>query len=215
MPFGKLAGPAPQGEGMPQDYIDRRRPGRPVLKCAPLMRTACAAALAGLAICAGTAMACAGDDDTVSSSTSFYDKFLQVIGVEGGVQHRVQRAFAAGGAADARFAAADGGRAAGRAGLAKRSRTLRGACEAKVKAKPRYRIRTMPIRTLSATASRRTQRPWREYRRAPSAAGPNGPSGSDYPEHDRTRQEELFQLRTTSSRSKNTRRSPASRRGPA
>ena len=69
---------------MPQDYVDRRKPGRSVLKCAPLMRIACGAALAGLAICAGTAMAYAGDDDTISSSTSFYDKFLQTIGVEGG-----------------------------------------------------------------------------------------------------------------------------------
>ena len=45
----------------------------------PLLRAARSAALASVVICAGTAMARAGDD-TMSTSEPFYDKVLQVIG---------------------------------------------------------------------------------------------------------------------------------------
>lgn len=64
---------------MPQNEIGTRN----AVWAAPMLRAARAAALATTIVCAGTAMAQAGDD-TMSSGTSFYDKFLQVIGVEGG-----------------------------------------------------------------------------------------------------------------------------------
>lgn len=67
------------GEGMPLDQIEACK----VALTALLRRAARGAVLASIVICAGTAMARAGDD-TMSSSTPFYDKFLQVIGIEGG-----------------------------------------------------------------------------------------------------------------------------------
>ncbi len=54
-----------------------------VVATAHMLRVARAAALTAVVICAGTVAARAGDD-TMSSGTSFYDKFLQVIGVQGG-----------------------------------------------------------------------------------------------------------------------------------
>ena len=165
---------------MPQDYIDRRRPGRPVLKCAPLMRIACAAALAGLAICAGTAMAYAGDDDTVSSSTSFYDKFLQTIGVEGGsnIEYSERSPLVVPPTRDLPPPMADAPPPVPDwpkdPDLARRVR-------AKVKAKPRYNpdyadTDSLPLRPDQLNVPGGNTR-------APSAAGPNGPSGSDYPEN--------------------------------
>lgn len=65
---------------MPQHWVE----GRKVDRAGVLNRAACGAALAVLLVCAGTAAARAGDDDTMSSHTSFYDKMLQVIGVGGG-----------------------------------------------------------------------------------------------------------------------------------
>lgn len=44
----------------------------------------CRAALAATIVCAATAVARAGDADTQSSGGSFYDQFLQVIGISGG-----------------------------------------------------------------------------------------------------------------------------------
>lgn len=64
---------------MPQDQIKTRK----VVSTTRVLRVPGAAAMAALVICASTAMARAGDD-TMNSGTSFYDKFLQVIGVEGG-----------------------------------------------------------------------------------------------------------------------------------
>jgi hypothetical protein len=72
---------------MPQDQIKAHR----VFKAHKLvgttlaLRVTRAAALTAVVIFASAVVARAGDDDDqVSSSTSFYDKFLQVIGVEGG-----------------------------------------------------------------------------------------------------------------------------------
>jgi len=48
-----------------------------------LQRAARGAALAVLVVCANAVAARAGDD-SMSSNTSFYDKMLQVIGVQGG-----------------------------------------------------------------------------------------------------------------------------------
>jgi len=64
---------------MPQDHIG----GRKVGPTAPLQRAARGAALAVLVVCANAVAARAGDD-SMSSNTSFYDKMLQVIGVQGG-----------------------------------------------------------------------------------------------------------------------------------
>jgi hypothetical protein len=64
---------------MPQDQIEARK----VIRTVHFMRAAHGVAWVAIVICASTAMAHAGDD-TMSSGTSFYDKFLQVIGVEGG-----------------------------------------------------------------------------------------------------------------------------------
>jgi hypothetical protein len=64
---------------MPQDQIKARRG----IGTTCVLRAVRAAALTTVVICAGTVMARAGDD-TMSSGTSFYDKFLQVIGVQGG-----------------------------------------------------------------------------------------------------------------------------------
>lgn len=50
---------------------------------APLLRVARSVALASVVVCTGVAVAQAGDD-TMSTSTPFYDKILQVIGVGGG-----------------------------------------------------------------------------------------------------------------------------------
>jgi hypothetical protein len=70
------------GEGMPLN----RKYDRKVGQSAP--RAARGAALALLAVLAGTAVARAGDADnspsTMGSDPSFYDKMLQTIGVEGG-----------------------------------------------------------------------------------------------------------------------------------
>jgi hypothetical protein len=69
---------------MPQNQVNGRKVGPSV----PRVRVARATVFAVLAICASSAMARAGDDDTnsgtMSSSTSFYDKVLQTIGVSGG-----------------------------------------------------------------------------------------------------------------------------------
>lgn len=51
---------------------------------ARLLRVTSGVAMVGLVVCAGTTLARAGDDDSDSSNTSFYDSFLKVIGVEGG-----------------------------------------------------------------------------------------------------------------------------------
>ncbi len=64
---------------MPQVKIEACK----LARTAPLLRVARGVALTAIVICAGTAMARAGDD-TMSTGTSFYDKFLQIIGVEGG-----------------------------------------------------------------------------------------------------------------------------------
>ena len=68
------------GKGMPQHRMEGRKAGRTGV----LSRAVCGAALATIFLCAGAAAARAGDDDTMASHTSFYDKMLQVIGVEGG-----------------------------------------------------------------------------------------------------------------------------------
>jgi hypothetical protein len=60
---------------MPQDQIEARK--------LALLRAASGAALTAIVICAAVATARAGDD-AMSSGTSFPDKVLQVIGVEGG-----------------------------------------------------------------------------------------------------------------------------------
>jgi hypothetical protein len=67
---------------MPQDHRDGRRRGRTAL----LKRAGRVTAMAALAVCAATAAAYAGDDDnsTMASPGSFYDRMLQIIGVEGG-----------------------------------------------------------------------------------------------------------------------------------
>jgi hypothetical protein len=83
-PLGKSAEPAPQGEGMPQHRLQSRIDGRLTHWHGPLARVVCRAVLAAGIVCAATAAARAGDDDTQSSGGSFYDKFLQVIGVSGG-----------------------------------------------------------------------------------------------------------------------------------
>jgi hypothetical protein len=62
---------------MPQHQVEGRKVGR----MGVLNRAACGAALAALFVCAGAAAARAGDDDTMSSHTSLYDKMLQVVGV--------------------------------------------------------------------------------------------------------------------------------------
>lgn len=82
--LGKSAEPAPQGEGMPQHRLQSRIDGRSTRWHGPLTRVVCRAALAAGIVCAATAVARAGDDDTQSSGGSFYDQFLQVIGISGG-----------------------------------------------------------------------------------------------------------------------------------
>ena len=67
---------------MPQDQFQGRKIGRRGPTRVRLAYAAGGVALSALVICAGGA-ARAGDDD-VSSSTSIYDRLLQVIGVEGG-----------------------------------------------------------------------------------------------------------------------------------
>jgi hypothetical protein len=63
---------------MPDCPIGGRKVGR------TLRRAARGAAFAALVVCANAAVARAGDDTDTSSSTSFYDEMLQVIGVQGG-----------------------------------------------------------------------------------------------------------------------------------
>lgn len=65
---------------MPHEY----RYGRTRRRTALWRRATTGAAVAVLAACAGTAAAYAGDDDTMSSGTSVYDKMLQIIGVSSG-----------------------------------------------------------------------------------------------------------------------------------
>jgi hypothetical protein len=65
---------------MPQDHRDGRKGGRTAL----LKHAARSTALAALAVCAGTVLAHAGDDDIISTGTSFYDTVLQTIGLQGG-----------------------------------------------------------------------------------------------------------------------------------
>jgi hypothetical protein len=68
---------------MPQDQIKVFKAHK--VAGIPVLRTACAVALTAVIVFAGAAAARAGDDDdSESSHTSFYDKFLQVIGVQGG-----------------------------------------------------------------------------------------------------------------------------------
>jgi hypothetical protein len=67
---------------MPQDQFQGRKIGRCSPMRARLAYAAGAVALTALVVCAGGS-ARAGDDD-VSSSTSIYDRLLQVIGVDGG-----------------------------------------------------------------------------------------------------------------------------------
>ncbi len=83
-PLGKSAEPAPQGEGMPQHRLQSRIDGQPTRGHGPLTRIVCRAALAASIVCVATAAARAGDDDTQGSSSSFYDQFLQVIGISNG-----------------------------------------------------------------------------------------------------------------------------------
>jgi hypothetical protein len=64
---------------MPQKQIKASKSGR----TAPLLRVAHSVVLASIVVCAGTAIARAGDD-TMGSGGSIYDKILQVIGVQGG-----------------------------------------------------------------------------------------------------------------------------------
>jgi len=63
--------------GMPQHHIKARKVARTAL------HAACGLGLVLTAICAGAGVARAGDD-TMSSSTPFYDKIMQVIGLSGG-----------------------------------------------------------------------------------------------------------------------------------
>jgi hypothetical protein len=66
--------------GMPQDH-NRRKAARG----ASLARAAHTAAIAAFAVCAGTAIAWAGDNDgTISQHTPFYTEILKVIGIDGG-----------------------------------------------------------------------------------------------------------------------------------
>lgn len=67
---------------MPQNQVQGREIGRRKPMRVRLAYVAGGAALTAVVVCAGSA-ARAGDDD-VSSSTSLYDRLLQVIGVEGG-----------------------------------------------------------------------------------------------------------------------------------
>lgn len=67
---------------MPQNQFQGRKVGRRGPMRARLAYAAGGAALTALVVCTG-GVARAGDDD-VSSSTSIYDRLLQVIGVEGG-----------------------------------------------------------------------------------------------------------------------------------
>jgi hypothetical protein len=75
---------------MPQDQIEANIEAHKVVRITHVLRAAGAAALITVVVFAsstGLARAGDGDDDdgnSVHSSTSFYDKFLQVIGVEGG-----------------------------------------------------------------------------------------------------------------------------------
>ena len=160
---------------MPQ-HRDRRNPGRKA--CAP-WRLACGAVLAGLAVCAGTAVTYAGDDGTMSSSTSFYDKFLQTIGVEGGadIDYSERSPLVVPPTRDLPPPSAD--RSPAVPDWPKDPDIARRA-KAKVKEKPRFTpnyavVDSLPLRpdqlnTLGANTSAR------------GAAGPNGASGSDYPE---------------------------------
>lgn len=179
---GKHAGPAPQGWVMPQRSIDPRKPGRRPLTCAPLARIACGAALAGLAICAGSAMAYAGDDDTISSSTSFYDKFLQTIGVEGGaaIDYSERSPLVVPPTRDLPPPTAD--RPPPASDWPKDPDIARRA-QAKVKEKPRYTpdyavVNSLPLRPDQLNAPGANT----GAASAPGAAGSNGPSGADYPE---------------------------------
>jgi hypothetical protein len=68
---------------MPQHQVESRNGGRQAHWLASLTRAVCRTALAAGIVCAATAAARAGED-TQGSGSSFYDKFLQVIGVSGG-----------------------------------------------------------------------------------------------------------------------------------
>lgn len=76
MPFGT------SGEGMPQHRMEVCNAWR----TGALSRAVCGAALAALFVCAGAAMARAGDDDTdtQSSHASVYEEMLNVVGLGGG-----------------------------------------------------------------------------------------------------------------------------------
>ncbi len=69
---------------MPQHRLQSRIDGQPTDWRRPLTRAVCRAALAAGIVCAATAAARAGDDDTQASSGGFYDTILQVIGLSGG-----------------------------------------------------------------------------------------------------------------------------------
>lgn len=69
---------------MPQHNLQSRIYAWTVFWRGPLTRAVCRTALAAIIVCAATAVARAGDDDTQSSGGSLYDKFLQVIGISGG-----------------------------------------------------------------------------------------------------------------------------------
>jgi hypothetical protein len=67
--------------GMPQN----RNRCRTIVQNSLVSRAGRRAALAALVVCAGTAAAWAGDNDgTMSAPSSFYDKMMQVIGVDNG-----------------------------------------------------------------------------------------------------------------------------------
>jgi hypothetical protein len=67
---------------MPQHHLESRDHGRSAHWRA-LTHAVSRTALAACLVCAATAVARAGDDDTQSSGGSLYDRFLQVIGVPG------------------------------------------------------------------------------------------------------------------------------------
>ena len=61
---------------MPQYRLQSRIDVRPAHWRGPLARAVCRIALAAGIICAATAVACAGDDDTQASGGSLYDQVL-------------------------------------------------------------------------------------------------------------------------------------------
>ena len=83
-PLGKCAEPAPQGEVMPQHYLDCCEAGRLSQRRASIGRGLGRALLAACLLCAATAVARAGDDDTQNSGGSLYDRMLSVIGFGSG-----------------------------------------------------------------------------------------------------------------------------------